>query len=175
MFVCTERQGLTHLFIFFQLKEWTNPNKVLSLSCGCQNLWKIRLQILQTTTQSEKKREKKKKKKQPRACKFFPLPPSLHPNRSGGGSPPPQEEKKKSTNRDYPRRANEPLSSCALIGSPSAHNQNCARYTRAEITQNSSRLEGTKLLMRHAEFQRCGSLLLSRPSDGVLRCQQPSD
>lgn len=56
--------------------------------------------------------------------------------------------------------ANEPWSSCALIGSPSTHNQNCARYTRAEITQNSCCLEGTKLLMRRADCQRCGSLLL---------------
>lgn len=38
------------------------------------------------------------------------------------------------------------------LAPPSTDNQNCARYTRVEITQNACRLKGAKLLMQHAEF-----------------------
>lgn len=51
-----------------------------------------------------------------------------------------------------PAAANEPWSSCAFIGPSSTDNQNCARYTRVEITQNSCCLKGAKLLMQHVEF-----------------------
>ena len=50
-----------------------------------------------------------------------------------------------------PAAANEPRSSRAFIGPLSTDNQNCARYTRVEITQNSCCLKGAKLLMQHAE------------------------
>ncbi len=36
----------------------------------------------------------------------------------------------------YPAAANELWSSCVFIGPLSTDNQNCARYTSAEITQN---------------------------------------
>lgn len=50
-----------------------------------------------------------------------------------------------------PSAANEPWTSCAFIGPQSTDNQNCARYTRVEITQNYCSLKGAKLLMQHVE------------------------
>lgn len=51
----------------------------------------------------------------------------------------------------YPTAANEAWSSCSFIGPLSENHQNCARYTRVEITQNCCCLKGAKLLMQHVE------------------------
>lgn len=50
------------------------------------------------------------------------------------------------------KAANEPWSSCDLIGPLSSQHQNCARYTITEMTQNSCCLKGAELLMQQVKY-----------------------
>lgn len=96
--VCTQRQGLRHLFIFFRKKNGKTPTRrylclVATKICEKLGYKSSRLQL--------KVKKEREKKKQPRACKFFPLaPPLFIPTDQGAGRRLLRKKKKKSTNRD---------------------------------------------------------------------------